>query len=74
MPENAVLPLCGVSGSGIAVRRFTLMSRDFSAEHGEITPTLKLRRQAVIAKFSTVIDSMYLAGDHGIHDAGFCNV
>jgi long-chain acyl-CoA synthetase len=54
------------------VRRFTLLSRDFSAEGGEITPTLKIRRQAVTEKFRHIIDSMYLAGDHGMHDAGFC--
>lgn len=56
------------------IKRFTLLSRDFSAENGEITPTLKVRRQAVIDKFGPLIDSMYLAGDHGIHDAGFCIV
>lgn len=56
------------------IKRFMLMSRDFSAEHGEVTPTLKLRRRVVIEKFGTVIDSMYLGGDHGIHDAGFCIV
>ncbi len=56
------------------VKRFTLLSRDFSAESGEVTPTLKIRRQAVAEKFRPVIDSMYLAGDHGIHDAGFCVV
>lgn len=56
------------------VKRFILMSRDFSAEHGEITPTLKLRRRVILEKFGTAIDGMYLAGDHGIHDAGFCIV
>lgn len=56
------------------VKRFTLLSRDFSAESGEITPTLKVRRRVVTEKFHTLIDSMYLAGDHGIHDAGFCVV
>lgn len=56
------------------VKRFTLLSRDFSAEGGEVTPTLKVRRQAVSEKFRHLIDSMYLAGDHGIHDAGFCIV
>ncbi len=54
------------------VKRFTLLSRDFSAEGGEITPTLKIRRQIVTDKFRHLIDSMYLAGDHGVHDAGFC--
>jgi long-chain acyl-CoA synthetase len=56
------------------VKRFTLLSRDFSAESGEITPTLKIRRHAVNEKFRHLIDSMYLASGHGIHDAGFCIV
>jgi long-chain acyl-CoA synthetase len=56
------------------IKRFTLLSRDFSAESGEITPTMKIRRQVVAGKFRPIIDSMYLAGDHGIHDAGFCIV
>jgi long-chain acyl-CoA synthetase len=54
------------------IRRFTLLSRDFSAEDGEVTPTLKLRRKVVAQKFRQVIEGMYLATDHGIHDAGFC--
>lgn len=56
------------------IRRFTLLSRDFSAENGEVTPTLKIRRKVVAEKFAPLIDGMYLAGDHGIHDAGFCMV
>ncbi|MCK7497836.1 MAG: AMP-binding protein [Comamonadaceae bacterium] len=56
------------------IRRFILLSRDFSAESGEITPTLKIRRKVVLDKFRTAIDGMYLADDHGIHDAGFCLV
>jgi len=56
------------------IRRFTVLSRDFSAEGGEITPTLKVRRQVVAAKFRALIDGMYLTGGHGIHDAGFCIV
>ena len=56
------------------IRRFTLLSRDFSAESGEVTPTLKVRRKVVATKFRALIDGMYLAGDHGVHDAGFCIV
>jgi long-chain acyl-CoA synthetase len=56
------------------IKRFTLLSRDFSAEGGEVTPTMKIRRQEVTFKFRHLIDSMYLAGDHGVHDAGFCIV
>ena len=56
------------------IKRFTLLSRDFTAEAGEVTPTLKVRRKAVSEKFRHLIDSMYLAGDHGVHDTGFCIV
>jgi long-chain acyl-CoA synthetase len=56
------------------IRRFTLLSRDFSAEGGEITPTLKIRRRVIADKFRTLIDGMYLPSGHGIHDAGFCIV
>jgi len=56
------------------IRRFTLLSRDFSTEGGELTATLKVRKKVVADKFRTLIDGMYLAGDHGIHDAGFCIV
>lgn len=56
------------------VKRFILLSRDFSAEQGEITPTLKLRRRLILEKFDAAIDAMYLSGDHSIHDAGFCIV
>ena len=34
------------------VKRFVILPRDFSMEHGEVTPTLKLRRRAVIEHFS----------------------
>lgn len=54
------------------IKRFTLLSRDFSAEGGEITPTQKLRRRVVAQKFRQVIEGMYLPTDHGVHDAGFC--
>jgi len=52
------------------IRRFTLISRDFSAD--EITPTLKLRRKLVIHLFHQVLEEMYQPHSHGIHDSGFC--
>jgi len=54
------------------VKRFTLLSRDFTAEEGEVTPTLKLKRKAVTDNFHQVLEGMYLAEGHGTHDAGFC--
>lgn len=56
------------------VKRFTLISRDFSAEEGEITPTLKLKRKIVTRNFHQVVEGMYVQYGQGIHDAGFCAV
>ncbi len=54
------------------IKRFTLLSRDFLTDSGELTQTMKIRRKAVSKKFKQVIEKMYLAKDHGIHDHGFC--
>ncbi len=54
------------------VKRFTLLSRDFSKEEDEITPTLKIKRKVVSKHFNNVLEGMYIATDKGVHDAGFC--
>ncbi len=41
------------------IKRFKILSRDFSAEEGEITPTLKLKRKAVQQNFAAEIDALY---------------
>ena len=41
------------------VRRFTLLTRDFSQERDEVTPTLKIKRRVVAEHFATDIQSMY---------------
>jgi long-chain acyl-CoA synthetase len=41
------------------VKRFVVLPRDFTMEHGEVTPTLKLRRRAVIEHFGDEIESLY---------------
>lgn len=56
------------------VKRFTLLSRDFTAAEGEVTPTLKIKRKVVHQHFETVLEGMYQAADHGSHDSGFCIV
>ncbi|MGE4578567.1 MAG: long-chain fatty acid--CoA ligase [Desulfuromonadales bacterium] len=56
------------------VKRFTLLSRDFSKEENEITPTLKIKRKVVAKNFNKILEGMYIAKDKGIHDAGFCIV
>ena len=41
------------------IKRFALLPRDFSAEEGEITPTLKLKRRVCEAHFAEAIESLY---------------
>jgi long-chain acyl-CoA synthetase len=41
------------------VRRFAILDRDFSQEHGELTPTMKLKRRTVEEKFAELFDRIY---------------
>ena len=41
------------------VKRFTILERDFSQEHGELTPTMKLKRKSVEQKFGELFDRVY---------------
>jgi long-chain acyl-CoA synthetase len=41
------------------IKRFAILPRDFSAEEGEVTPTLKLRRRIAEQNFAPEIDAMY---------------
>jgi long-chain acyl-CoA synthetase len=41
------------------IKRFSILPRDFSAEHDEITPTLKLRRRVVQEHFADEIEQLY---------------
>jgi long-chain acyl-CoA synthetase len=41
------------------VRRFVILERDFSQEHDELTPTLKLKRKSVEQKYSSTFDGIY---------------
>lgn len=41
------------------IRRFAVLPREFSADHGEITPTLKIRRAVCEDHFRNEIDVLY---------------
>ncbi|WP_436736810.1 AMP-dependent synthetase/ligase [Streptomyces sp. BBFR102] len=41
------------------IKKFTLLPRDLDIEHGELTPSLKLKRPAVEREFGHLIDEMY---------------
>ena len=42
------------------VRKFTLLRNPLTIENGEITPTMKIRRKVVEARFRDAIEKMYL--------------
>jgi long-chain acyl-CoA synthetase len=41
------------------VRKFTILDHSFSLENGEITPSLKIRRQYVEERYKPLIEAMY---------------
>ncbi|MEP7211509.1 MAG: AMP-dependent synthetase/ligase [Acidobacteriota bacterium] len=41
------------------IKRFEILDRDFSPEFGEVTPTLKLKREVVAANFKQVLEKLY---------------
>lgn len=41
------------------IKRFTLLSRPFSMESGEMTDTLKLRRRVILERYASAIEKMY---------------
>ncbi|NSC23243.1 long-chain fatty acid--CoA ligase [Streptomyces albus subsp. chlorinus] len=42
-----------------SIRRFTVLPRDFTEEDGHLTPSLKLRRAAIVRDFADEIDRLY---------------
>jgi long-chain acyl-CoA synthetase len=41
------------------LKRFVILPRDFTMEDGEITPTLKLKRRAVLEHFADAVEELY---------------
>jgi len=42
------------------IRRFKVLDREFSIEHGELTPTMKLRRSRAIENHRALVTELYL--------------
>jgi long-chain acyl-CoA synthetase len=42
------------------IRRFRILDRDFSIEHGELTPTMKIRRARVLENHKELVSQLYL--------------
>lgn len=47
------------------IKKFVILSQDFSVEGGELTPTLKLRRKVIYEKYKDRIERLYLDGSQG---------
>ena len=47
------------------IKRFAILSRDFSPDEGEITPTLKLKRKVCVEHFAAEIEALYDGGRSG---------
>ena len=41
------------------IKKFKLLTDEFSEAGGELTPTLKVKRKIVLEKYSNIIDEMY---------------
>ena len=42
------------------IKKFALISEEFTTDNGLLTPTLKLKRRKVMERYGDIIDSMYL--------------
>lgn len=54
------------------IKKFTLISRDFTADEGEVTPTLKLKRKQISKNFAMVLEDIYRNEGQAIHDTSYC--
>ena len=63
--QTCALPISGVAAANEQlarvqqVKRWRLLPVEWTAETEELTPTLKLKRRVVHAKYADVIDSLY---------------
>jgi long-chain acyl-CoA synthetase len=61
--EKAVKTVNKQLASFEQVRKFKILERDFSIEQGEVTPTMKVRRNRVLENHRTLVSEMYMGKD-----------
>jgi long-chain acyl-CoA synthetase len=42
-----------------AIKKFVILEEDFTEEGGQLTPTMKVRRQVVMAQYAAQIAALY---------------
>jgi long-chain acyl-CoA synthetase len=57
--ENAVEAVNADRSRYEQIKRFTILPREFSLEHDEVTPTLKLRRKVILEHFAEQTAALY---------------
>ena len=57
--ERAVAELNQKFSSPEQVKKFTVLPRDLSVDHGELTPTLKIRRKQIRENWAAEIEAIY---------------
>jgi long-chain acyl-CoA synthetase len=60
--EKALAEVNATLASYETVKSFAILPVDFSEATGELTPSLKVKREVVAAKFARVVDGLYGAG------------
>jgi long-chain acyl-CoA synthetase len=61
--EKAVKAVNKQLASFEQVRKFKILERDFSIEQGELTPTMKVRRNRVLENHRGLVSEMYMGKD-----------
>ncbi|MCL4233662.1 MAG: AMP-binding protein, partial [Deltaproteobacteria bacterium] len=63
LAESAVNAVNADLASYETLKFWRLLDRDFTIDDGELTPTMKLKRKAITARFADLIERMYPEGD-----------
>jgi long-chain acyl-CoA synthetase len=61
--EQAVKDVNRQLASFEQIRKFKIVEREFSIENGEVTPTMKIRRNRVLENYRGVVSEMYMGRD-----------
>jgi long-chain acyl-CoA synthetase len=46
-----------------SIKKFAILDEDFTVENGLLTPTMKMKRKLIVARYTSVIESLYTQGN-----------
>ncbi len=61
--EKAVKDVNKQLASFEQIRKFKILEKEFSIENGEVTPTMKIRRNRVLENYRSLVSEMYMGKD-----------